>query len=146
MVVDQHRLIVLAQHPLGKHGAILTSFSRSPQARSGLHACPTCLQAAQKTAVMAYQRSEQADGHACPRPIILRGLGLKDAAHTVRAWWKKMRRSLAEVPRLTIAIKPLSSIHRDFPTLVSPRLALCHPRHRLLSSISPRNTIGASRH
>lgn len=83
MVVDQHRLIVLAQHPLGKHGAILTSFSRSPQARSGLHACPTCLQAAQKTAVMAYQRSEQADGHACPRPIILRGLGWKDAAYTV---------------------------------------------------------------
>jgi hypothetical protein len=62
---------------------------------------------------------------------------LKDAAHTVRAWWKKMRRSLAEVPRLTIAIKPLSSIHRDFPTLVSPRLALCHLRHRLLSSNRP---------
>jgi hypothetical protein len=78
-----------------KHGAILTSFSRSPQARSGLHACPTCLQAAQKTAVMAYHRSEQADGHGCPRrtdaipaprpPIILRGLGWKDAAYTVAA-------------------------------------------------------------
>jgi hypothetical protein len=38
-------------------------------------------------------------------PIILRGLGWKDAAYTVRAWWKKMRRSLAEGPCLTIANK-----------------------------------------
>ena len=96
------------------HGAILTSFSRSPQARSGAHT-HTLVQSASTSQNMAVIISSVPNisthilaawcNSRTRPPIILRGLGWKDAAYTVRAWWKKMRRSLAEGPCLTIANK-----------------------------------------
>ena len=130
-------------------GAILTSFFRSPQARSGVL---SLVQSAIST-------EDGRDGvpdipcnlgslpprqvHGYPRPIILRGLGWEDAArHTVPICSKNMRRSLAEMVCLTIAISLVSSVHCGFQRLfriVSPCVTL------VIVSSPPRNTIGASR-
>ena len=109
------------------------------------------LQAAQKMAVMAYQTS-----HATRPSTPVGSMDILDRSfsgvlggrmrlithHTVPICSKNMRRSLAEMVCLTIAISLVSSVHRGFQRLfrmVSPCVTL------VIVSSPPRNTIGASR-
>ena len=124
-----------------------------PQARSSMHVLHyfnnNHLQA-EKHGV-AYQRSMDLLARRSvlmhyfpPRPIILRPLGWKDAASTARTCMKNMRRSLALDVLCCMSDNGIHDsnhtgiIHqRSITTLVSPRRALCHSRHRLLALVTP---------